>query len=96
MEPRTLLQKQAIENARSAFSHLPNGEVVFRQCISQENTIAEIVKTIAEKYQSHRSKRSFRLLQRFQQSTLWPQNFSRVVNVAVQTHTEWVVLSGHR
>lgn len=86
MESTTSLQRQAIESARSAFARLPNGDAVFRQCISQESTLAEIVKTIAQKYQSHCNKRSSRLLQKLQQSTLWLHNFSGVVDVAVQTH----------
>ena len=82
----TLLQRQAIENARSAFARLPNGDEAFRRCVSQEDTVAEIVKKITQSYQSHRDKRSVRLLQRLQQHTLWLQNFSGVVDVAVQTH----------
>lgn len=82
----TSLQRQAIENARLAFARLPKGDVVFRQCISQEDTVAEIVKMIIQSYQSHSDKNSIRLLQRFQQYTLWLQNFSGVVDVVVQTH----------
>ncbi|KAF7503591.1 hypothetical protein GJ744_003574 [Endocarpon pusillum] len=83
--PSTSLQRQAIENARAAFARLPNGDVVFRQCINQKDTVAEIMKMTTERYRSHRDKRSSRLLQGFQHYTLWLQNISGVVDVAVQT-----------
>lgn len=81
---RSSLQKQAIERAREAFSRLPNGNEIFQKCITNEETIVDVVQTTVQKHQFYKSKRSSRLLERFQKYTLWLQNISAAVDVAVQ------------
>ncbi len=80
------VQEQAIAAARSAFARLPNGGEVFRECVSQQDSVIEVVKTVLRAQESHASKTSTRILQRFEKYTSWLQNMSTVVDVAVQTH----------
>lgn len=84
-EFRSTLQKQAIERAHAAFSRLPRGDAIFQQCITSDESVVDVVKTIKEDYQSYKIKKSTQLLERFQKHTLWLQNISGVVDVAVQT-----------
>ncbi len=79
------LQRRAVENARLAFSRLPGGDATFRWCVGHPNTVADVVKEVTQRYQFYKEKRSTRLLERFQQHTLWLQNISGVVDIAVQT-----------
>lgn len=78
------LQKQAIQNARSAFSRLTRKHAVFKQCIFENDSVIEVVKAIEEKYWSHRSSRSTRILQGFRRYTIWLETISDVVDTVVQ------------
>ncbi|KAF2189335.1 hypothetical protein K469DRAFT_748014 [Zopfia rhizophila CBS 207.26] len=79
------LQRQAVENARSAFLRLPNGDALFQQSIAQADTVPEIMKMATQNYHLFKNKRTTQVLQKLQQNTLWLQNFSGVVDVVVQT-----------
>ncbi|MCJ1411392.1 hypothetical protein MMC19_005481 [Ptychographa xylographoides] len=83
-QQRSLLQREAIDRAHTAFSRLNKGDVIFQQCMTQEETLVEVVESVLQKCQSHRKKKSSRFLQKFQSYTLWLQNMGSVVDVAVQ------------
>lgn len=85
MEIRSPLQKQAIERAREAFSRLPNGDQIFQQCIANEESLADVVQMLVQGHKLYKRKRTTRLVEGFQKHTLWLQNISSVVDVAVQT-----------
>lgn len=79
------LQKQAIEKARLAFSRLPRKDASFRQCIGDSDSLPDVVKSVALRYQAHKDQKFQQLFERFERYTLWLQNISGVVDVAVQT-----------
>jgi hypothetical protein len=81
------LQVQAIGKARAAFSQLPNGDVIFQQCINGQESITDILATVARRHGSYRSRKCTQLLEAFQRHTTWLQNISEVVDVVVQTQS---------
>ena len=82
---RPALQQRAIEKAKLAYSSLPHGDAIFQQCVEGKETLAEVLSTVEQKWQSHRKKKSTKLLSKLQKYTTWLQNISAVVEVAVQT-----------
>ena len=82
---RLVLQKLAIEDARTAFSRLPHSNAVFRQCLEGKETLAEVLTTVEQRCQTFKRKKSTRFLEKLQKHTTWLQNISSVVDVAVQT-----------
>jgi hypothetical protein len=68
-----------------AFLRLPSKGAFFQQCISDTDSIPDVVKSIAEKYRAHRNKKSSQLFQGFQKYTQWLHNISEVIDIAVQT-----------
>lgn len=82
---RSALEAQAIKDARSAFSKLPNGDAVFRQCIEQEETLLQVLEKVSQKRHLYEKKKSTKLLKGFQKYTLWLQNMGSVIDVVVQT-----------
>ena len=79
------IQQQAIEKARLVLADVPFEDALFRQCASQADAVVDMVKALKSKYDSHRRRKRFALAQKFEQYTQWLQNFSRVVDVVVQT-----------
>jgi ferritin len=79
------LQKQAIENARAAFSRLPSKDAFFQQCIDEADSIPEVVRSLAQSYRAPKDEKSTQLLQTFQLYKLWLHDVSEVVDIAVQT-----------
>ncbi|MCJ1476865.1 hypothetical protein MMC13_005534 [Lambiella insularis] len=79
------LQKQAIDKAKLAYSRLPHGDAIFRQCVKGKKTPAEVLSTVEQKCQSYKKKRSIRFLEKVQKHTAWLQNIGDVVDVAVQS-----------
>ncbi|KAL9102265.1 MAG: hypothetical protein Q9163_002575, partial [Psora crenata] len=79
------LQKQAIENAKTAYSRLPHGDAVFQQCVEGKETLADVLTAVEQRCQSHRNKKSTRFLDKLEKYTSWLHNISGVVDVAVQT-----------
>lgn len=82
---RSVLQQRAIEEARLAYSHLPHGDAVFRQCVEGKETLLEVLSTVEQKCQSQKKKKSTRFLSKLQKYTTWLQNMSAVVDIVVQT-----------
>jgi hypothetical protein len=81
------LQVQAIEKARVAFSQLPNGDAIFQQCLNGQESIPDILATVARRHGSYRSRKCTQLLEAFQRHTTWLQNISAVVDIVVQTQS---------
>ncbi|OCL06718.1 hypothetical protein AOQ84DRAFT_410315, partial [Glonium stellatum] len=79
------LQQQAIRKARAAYARFPNGDALFQQCIAQQDTVGEIMKSIKQKYDSNQEEKLNRILNKFQDYTAWLRNISGVVDIVVQT-----------
>ena len=84
---RLSLQQQAIDEAKSAYSRLPHDHATFRQCVEGKETLAEVLSVVEQRWQSHKKRKSNKLLSKLQKYTIWLQNMSAVVDVAVQTQT---------
>ena len=80
------LQRQAIDNARSAFAQLPHGDQVFQACVNQARAIPEVVESLAQQHRCCKRKRFTRLLEKFQRHSLWLENMAGVVDVVVQAN----------
>ena len=80
-----MLQKQAIEEAKSIYSRLPHGNSLLRQSLEGKETLAEVLKVVEQKCQAHKRKKSTKYLAKLQKHTTWLQNISGVVDVAVQS-----------
>ena len=78
------LQKQAIDNARAAFSQLPHSDKVFQTCVNQAQTIPEVLESLSQQHRRYKRKRFTRLLEKFQRHTLWLQQMAGAVDVVVQ------------
>ena len=50
-----------------------------------KETLAEVLSVVEQRWQSHKKKKSNKLLSKLQKYTTWLQNMSAVVDVAVQT-----------
>lgn len=82
---RSALQQRAIEEAKLAYSRLPHGDAVFRQCLEGKETLVEDLNIVEQKRQSQKKKKSTKFLSKLQKYSTWLQNISAVVDVAVQT-----------
>jgi hypothetical protein len=80
---RISLQQQAVQAAKAAFSSLNDDNVIFQQCLQSTEPISTIIQGLLAKHGSHTDKRSTRLLENFQKHTLWLQNMSPAIDVAV-------------
>ena len=80
------LQKQAIDNARAAFSQLPHGDQVFQECVNQAQTIPEVIESLSRQHRRYKRKRFTRLFEKFQRRTLWLQHMASAVDVVVQVN----------
>ncbi|KAF2877267.1 hypothetical protein BDV95DRAFT_141985 [Massariosphaeria phaeospora] len=74
--------KEAVQNAKNAFSRLPNGDQTFQQCISSPVSIVDAIEKAQE---LQKEKKSTKILEGLQKHTAWLQNLSSVVDVVVQT-----------
>ena len=81
----SLLLKQAVDKARAVYSLLPNGDAIFQQCITQDESISDVLKSATHSHRSYKEKRSTKILDAFQKHTLFLQNMSDVIDVVVQT-----------
>ena len=79
------MRKDAIDRARLAFAELPQGDALFQQCISDQETICSVLETLSQKAGVYKHKRSTRLLESFHGCTAWMKNISESIDVAVQT-----------
>ncbi|CZR62960.1 uncharacterized protein PAC_12857 [Phialocephala subalpina] len=79
------LQQQAIEKARSSFSHLPKEDAIFQQCINRADSIPDVIKSVIRTSRSYKRRKSTRLLRKFEQHTQFLQNASDIIDVVVQT-----------
>lgn len=84
--PPSALQRDAIAAAQAAFSQLPNGDALFRQCLASPSPVRDVVKALEQKQAGQKSKKHSKFLVKFQQYTQWMQNFSTVIDVVVQTN----------
>lgn len=82
---QSALQQQAIEEAKAAYSRLPHGDTIFRQCVEGKETLLEVLSSVEQKWRSQKNKKSTRFLSKMQKYTTWLQNMSAVVDIAVQT-----------
>jgi len=80
-----LLLKQAVDKARAVYSLLSNGDAIFQQCITQDESISDILESVTRNHRSYKEKRSTKFLDAFQKHTLFLQNMSDVIDVVVQT-----------
>jgi len=58
---------------------------VFQDCVQNQDTIVNVVEAVTLKYTMYKRKRSTRILERFQKYTVWLQNMSSAIDIAVQT-----------
>ena len=86
IDSSSALKKQAIDNARSAFSQLPHGDQVFQACVKQAQTIPEVLGSLSRQRQCYKRKSFTRLLEKFQRHTLWLQQMAGAVDVVVQVN----------
>lgn len=84
--PTSPLQQDAILAARAAFHQLPNGHVLFQQCLASPSPIRDVIDALEKRQAAQKSKKHSRFLTKFQQYTQWLSNFSRVIDVVVQTN----------
>ena len=73
----------ATARARVACNHFRSEEAFLSQIRSQDDAIAEIIRLLKERYDSHRSKR-YSIAEKFRQHTEWLQNFSGVMDIFTQ------------
>lgn len=78
------LKQQAIDRARNGFSLLPRDEKVFRECIDSSQSLVDVVRSAVSAHQEYKNRRSTRILEGFQKHSLWLQNMSSAVDIAVQ------------
>jgi len=78
------LKQQAIDRARNGFSLLPRDQKVFQECIDSSQSLVDVVRSAVSAHHEYKSRRSTRILDGFQKHSLWLQNMSSAVDVAVQ------------
>ena len=78
------LQQQAVERARSAFGALADGDALFAQVNTQNDVVAEMLKTLKLRYGYHRNKRRT-IVEKFEKYTRWMQNLTGVFETLAQT-----------
>lgn len=82
---RNGLQDEAINRAKAAYAKLPNGNEILSRCRASSNPIDELVKQLEEKHQQRKSKKLSRLLHCFYRNTAVLHNYSKIIDVVVQT-----------
>jgi hypothetical protein len=78
-------QKEAIDNARASYAKLPRGNALFDQCISNHETVHDVLYSLCQQSGAHKRKKSTKVLERFQNCASWMMSISRSIDVAVQT-----------
>jgi len=78
------LKQQAIDRAQIGFSLLPRHQKAFQECIDSSQSLVDVVRSAVSAHQEYKSRRSTRILDAFQKHSLWLQNMSSAVDVAVQ------------
>ncbi|KAI5789536.1 hypothetical protein FPQ18DRAFT_294087, partial [Pyronema domesticum] len=77
------LEKQAIADAQNAFRKLRRENADFEQCIAQKSTLLEVLQSATERQKRFKKKRLNKIIEGFNRYTLWLQNMSSSIDVAV-------------
>ncbi|CAI6340820.1 unnamed protein product [Periconia digitata] len=84
MTSNSRAQQEAVNRVKAAFAKLPQDDVIFRQCVADQESVSDVLGVLSKNSGIFKKKRSTRLLDNFRRYTIWMTNISSAVDTAVQ------------